>query len=146
MLGNTYYRFQDYINGSVLGHAQDDASWLSQLVFAWVNPLIDKGVSGHLRRVDDLFDLPEALNVSTISEKLHNAIDTTRTMFRALHRSFGYEFYLIGFIRFSSDMSSFAGPILLGALLNSQTSDKTGSALQPYLYALALFGSTLYSM
>lgn len=129
----------------MLGHAQDDASWLSQLVFSWVNPLIDKGVAGHLRKIDDLFDLPESLTVTTITERLQIAIDNTKSMFRALHRSFGYEFYLIGIIRFSSDMSSFAGPLLLGALLKSQTTDKTGSDMQPYLYALALFGSTLYS-
>lgn len=128
-----------------MGRAQDEASWLSQLVFDWVNPLIDKGVSGHLRRVDDLFDLPESLTVLTISEKFQQAIIATKSMFRALHRSFGYEFYLIGIIRFSSDMSSFAGPILLGALLNAQASDKTGTDMQPYMYALALFLSTLYS-
>lgn len=128
-----------------LGHAQDEASWLSQMLFYWVNPLIDKGVAGHLRKIDDLFDLPQSLSVLVITESLQNAIDATKSLFRSLHRAFGYEFYLIGFMRFTSDMSNFAGPIILGYLLREQTTDNSGTDLQPYLYAMALFGSTLLS-
>lgn len=128
-----------------LGAAQDDAPLLSRLLFYWVNPLIDKGISGHLKKIDDLFDLPESLTISNISERLQNAIDDSSSLFKALHRSFGFEFYAIGILRFIADMSGFAGPLLLGALISERTTDKTGTDLKPYFYAMGLFASTLLS-
>lgn len=145
LLGNTYIRFQDDVHLMALGHAQDEAPCLSRLLFYWVNPLIDKGLMGMLKKVDDLFDLPESLSITNITDRFHNTLEGTRSLFRALHRNFGFEFYAIGILRFIADMSGFAGPILLAGLLNEKTTENTGTDMKPYFYALGLFGTTLLS-
>lgn len=136
-----------------MGRAQDEASLLSRLVFYWVNPLIKKGMVGYLQRIDDLFMLPESLTVSRITERLRHAVDSTRTLLRALHKSHGIEFYSIGVLRLIADMSGFAGPLLLGGLLTHgaatpERGDNTDGEIDamPYLYALGLFGTTLLCM
>ncbi|KAH8263022.1 hypothetical protein KR044_003280, partial [Drosophila immigrans] len=137
----TYFHFE--LNEALLGHAQDEANWISRFVFHWVQPLIDKGVVGKLRRIEDLFDLPDALNITRLSERLHLALSQSQSLLRALHKVFGCEFYLIGLLRLVADISSFAGPLLLGGLL--QQDDKTATTNRAYYYALGLFGSTLLS-
>lgn len=132
---------------NILGHADDNTNFLSKLLFYWVNPLIEKGISGHLKKVDDLFDLPESLNIANLTETFNQSVNNTRTLFRAMHKSFSREFYSIGLLRLTADMSGFAGPILLGGLLsssgNSSENDDPTPHYQPYLYALGLFVSTL---
>lgn len=143
LLGTNYVRFHDDIQMEALGQAQDDAPWLSKLLFYWVNPLIDKGLSGNLKSIDDLFDLPESLSISNTAERLQNAITQTISLFRALHRVFGLEFYSIGLLRFLADMLSFTGPILLNGLLSHKSSDQTETDLKSYAYAFGLFATTL---
>lgn len=126
-----------------MGHAQDDEPFLSRLIFYWVNPLIEKGLIGHLRRVDDLFDLPESLSIHNTVERLQNALNRTRILLSALHRVLGFEFYAIGILRFISDMSGFAGPLLLSAFLNNESKDVNGTDLKAYGYAAGLFGVNL---
>ncbi|XP_015020423.2 ATP-binding cassette sub-family C member 10 [Drosophila mojavensis] len=142
LLSNRYTYFHFELNEALLGHAQDEANWLSRFVFHWVQPLIGKGVAGKLRRIEDLFDLPDALNITRLSERLHLALSQTQSVFRALHKCFGFEFYLIGLLRLVADISSFAGPLLLGGLLRQDGSEADQKA---YYYALGLFGSTLLS-
>lgn len=141
---NSYHHFQSIPSEEilVLGTAQDGYNFLSKLIFYWVNPLIDKGVLGKLRRNDDLFDLPDCLNIKKISERLQKHLDGSKSLFKALHRSFGVEFYLIGLLRLVSDLSSFAGPLLLGGLLQAGT-DESGVTVNAYWYAAGLFGATL---
>lgn len=153
LLGNTYIRFQDDIDEVALGRAQDEASLLSRLMFYWVNPLIKKGMAGYLLRIDDLFMLPESLNVCCLTERLRHAIDSTRSLLRALHKSHGIEFYSIGILRLIADMSGFAGPLLLGGLLThgAATPDPDDNVdgetdAMPYLYALGLFSTSLLCM
>lgn len=126
-----------------LGPAQDEAPLLSRLIFYWVNPLIDKGLMGRLKRIDDLFDLPETLNIYNTIERVQIALERTRSLLRTLHKAFGFEFYAIGILRFVGDMSGFAGPLLLAALLNHKNEDQMGTDLVAYGYALGLFGVTL---
>lgn len=149
LLGNAYVRFQDENDELALGQAQDEASLLSRLLFNWVSPLIKKGMAGYLGTIDDLFMLPECLNISNLSDRLRNAIDSSHSLLRALHRAHGFEFYSIGLLRFVADMAGFAGPLLLGGLLTLDTASTTDGSSdeefdgRPYLYALGLFGSTL---
>lgn len=42
---------------------------ISKLLFFWVTPLMDKGVKGLLGHTDDLYDLPECLNVSNFTNE-----------------------------------------------------------------------------
>lgn len=150
MIGTTYFRFQDDIQIEALGQAQDEAPVLSKLLFYWVNPLIEKGLSGNLKRIDDLFDLPECLSLNNIIEKLQNALAQSISLLRALHRVFGFEFYMIGLLRFAADMLSFGGPLLLAALLSSKSGDgnnnNNGTDMKAYAYAFGLFATTLLGM
>ncbi|EDW64800.1 ATP-binding cassette sub-family C member 10 [Drosophila virilis] len=145
LLTNRYTYFHFELNEALLGHAQDEASWPSRFVFHWVQPLISKGVAGKLRRIEDLFDLPDALNITRLSERLHLALSQSQSIFRALHKCFGLEFYLIGLLRLVADISSFAGPLLLGGLLRQDSYQDGQTDGRAYYYALGLFGSTLLS-
>lgn len=139
-----------------LGHAQDEASLLSRLFFGWVNPLVRKGVAGYLQRIDDLFMLPASLDVKRVADGMRMALGTGRTLFVAMHRAHGWEFYAIGVLRLVADMAGFAGPLLLNGLLShsvqgtnddddADADDAVGRETdgQAYLYALGLFGSSL---
>lgn len=135
------------MDDNILGHADDNTNFFSKLIFHWVNPLIEKGISGNLKKLDDLFDLPESLNIASLTDKFHQSVSNTKSLFRALHKSFSREFYSIGLLRLMADMSGFAGPLLLGGLLSSSDSSKENidqrDNFKPYLYALGLFASTL---
>lgn len=132
---------------NILGDADDNANIFSRFLFYWVNPLIEKGIAGKLKKLDDLFDLPSSLNIYNLSDKFHQAISDRKSLFRALHKTFGREFYAIGLLRLMADMSGFCGPILLGGLLTSSNKADENQDLRtnykPYLYALGLFASTL---
>lgn len=132
---------------NILGDADDDANILSKFFFYWVNPLIDKGIAGKLKKLDDLFDLPASLNIGNLADRFYQSINDRKSLFRALHKTFGREFYAIGLLRLLADMSGFCGPILLGGLLtsadNSDVNQDQRTSYKPYLYALGLFTSTL---
>ncbi|XP_053672965.1 ATP-binding cassette sub-family C member 10 [Anopheles nili] len=152
----SYTRFFDDIEENALGPIEDDANIISKFLFYWVRPLIAKGVSGKLRRSDDLFDLPERLTIHRITDKLQKALNETTSLLKALHRCFGWEFYTIGLLRLLGDLAGFAGPILLGGLLRAENygnistpgvpSETDGPIdFRPYYYALGLFGSAIVS-
>lgn len=109
-----------------------------------MNPLIEKGLSGNLKRIDDLFDLPDSLSISNTVERLQNAFTRSYSLFRALHRTFGWEFYSIGLLRFIADTLGFAGPILLAGLLNHESKDDSGTDIYAYAYAFGLFSTTVF--
>ncbi|XP_041780046.1 ATP-binding cassette sub-family C member 10 [Anopheles merus] len=156
LLSQSYTRFFEDIEETALGPIEDDANVLSKFVFYWVRPLIAKAVSGKLKRNDDLFDLPEALTLHRVTEKLQTALSETSSLLKALHKCFGWEFYLIGLLRLLGDLSGFAGPLLLGALLRMEINgnstvpvdpaDSSGSSdFVAYYHALGLFGSAIIS-
>lgn len=75
LLGHSVFdRFLEEQDPTDLGVAMEGSSWLSRLLFYWVNPLMDKGVQGRLSDPDDLFDLPVAISSSTLSQKLDKAL------------------------------------------------------------------------
>lgn len=110
-----------------------------------MNGLINKGVEGHLHHTDDLFKLPDCINVVHLAQQMRAAIHATPTLLRSLHQAHGFEFYSIGVLRLISDLSGFAGPLLLGGLLSHTTDKGVGKDdvdLAPYWYAVGLFGMT----
>lgn len=143
---NTYHRLS--VDGDEesfnLGASDDGANFISRILFRWVNPLIAKGAHGKLRSNEDLFDLPESLNVKKLFDKLQKNIDASKSLFKALHRSFGWQFYSIGILRLISDMSNFAGPLLLGGLLRSGGNEEAAEN-DAFYYAAGLFLTTLLS-
>lgn len=142
-MGNSYVTFSDNIDEIFLGPAQDHANKWSSVFFNWVEPVIAKGMQGKLRKIDDLFDLPECLTINLITEKFQHSIESTTTVFRAMHKSFGKEFYLVGILRLVADLAGFAGPLILNALLSQETSTATGTDVKPYLLAAGLFSVTV---
>lgn len=110
-----------------------------------MNPLVAKGLSGNLKRIDDLFELPDSLSLNKTVEPLQHAITQTFSLFRALHRVFGVEFYLVGLLRFVGDSLFFAGPLLLAGLLNTTVDDgdDTDTDYRAYLFAVGLFATSL---
>lgn len=139
-------RFHDDLTIEALGQAQDEAPILSRLLFYWVNPLIDKGLSGNLKSIDDLFDLPDSLSITNTAERLQNALEQSLSLFRSMHRIFGLEFYAIGLLRFAADILGFAGPLLLNSLLSDNSDDETETDMKSYAYAAGLFATALIGM
>lgn len=74
LLSNAYIRFTEEGDPSYLGVALENVTWLSKLLFYWVNPLMEKGVQCKLSNSEDLYDLPFSLNCGTISTKLDKAL------------------------------------------------------------------------
>lgn len=99
--------------------------------------------------MEDLFQLPASIHVVQLAQRMQQAIAQTSTLFWALHKAHGVEFYSIGILRFVSDVSGFAGPLLLGGLLSYTTAAdmtaESGSSFDagPYWYAFGLFATTL---
>lgn len=143
---NVYHRLS--VDGDeeqfTLGAASDGVSFFNKLIFRWVNKLIAKGVLRKLKKNDDLFDLPDQLNIRKLFESLQKSLSAGKSLFKALHRSFGVEFYSIGILRLFSDLSNFAGPLLLGGLLRSGMTENP-SDKSAYYYAAGLFMTTLVS-
>lgn len=140
------------------------APWLSKLLFYWVNPLMQKGVDYKLKHPDDLYDLPDSLNSTTISRRFNKALNGSEfykrptdtevafrpeqkqniSLLRALHKCFWFNFYSIGALKFIGDVSGFAGPMLLNKLVGF-IEDKSENIQLGYLYAFGLFSTTLIS-
>ncbi|XP_060078893.1 ATP-binding cassette sub-family C member 10-like [Ylistrum balloti] len=66
----------------------------------------------------------------------------TPTLLKALHRAFGWEYYLLGILKLIADCVGFAGPMLLN-LLVTYIENKDEPEQHGYLYASGLLMSTL---
>ncbi|XP_038071457.1 multidrug resistance-associated protein 7-like [Patiria miniata] len=64
------------------------------------------------------------------------------TLLRALLRAFGVRFFSLGIVKFICDMLTFAGPLLLNALVTFMETEKE-PVVNGWLYALGLFLSSL---
>lgn len=170
--GNAFSRFSEEQDPNYLGVGMEDIPWLSKVLFYWVNPLMKKGAEGKLLHPDDLFDLPDNLNSTTLSRKLDDALigkqsngnvhehssnsnssslpdvsfmqaeQTNVSLIRALHNCFWFQFYGIGLLKLTADCAGFAGPMLLYKLV-SFIEDKAQDVNLGYAYAAGLCLTTL---
>lgn len=69
-----YQSFSGYVEPCYLGTASEGTSWISKLLFLWVNPLVKKGLYRCIKTPDDVFDLPEDLTSDALYAKLHAAM------------------------------------------------------------------------
>lgn len=145
LLRNSYQPFEMRSEETSLGPSQDGHNIFSRILFYWVNPLIRKGTEGKLRNNDDLFELPDCLNIRRMTERLQKYLSDTKSLFKALHLAFGFQFYAVGILRLISDLAGFAGPLLLGGLLRTSETEGTTDESNAYYYAAGLFASTLVS-
>lgn len=106
---------------------------------------MEKGAAGKLQSSEELFDLPDRLLTSHLALKLRKALNKSVyenltpnvSLLKALHVCFWKEFYSIGILKFISDLSGFAGPLLLHSLV-SFIENKSEPIINGYLYAAGL--------
>uniref|UniRef100_H2YA75 ABC-type xenobiotic transporter n=1 Tax=Ciona savignyi TaxID=51511 RepID=H2YA75_CIOSA len=134
------------------------AGCFSKLFFCWAQPLMKKGAKKLLNKESCVYFLPQDLNTKTLSEKftsdpqnqpnnsqfeyqrLENKATKSRTVLKSLHRNFGRTYYLLGLLKFGSDMLGFAGPILLNYLVKYVESNEP--TIHGCYYAGGLFLSS----
>ncbi|GLV33119.1 uncharacterized protein CBL_10466 [Carabus blaptoides fortunei] len=175
LLTNTAFnRFHEEQDPYYLGVALEDTTFLSRLLFYWVNPLVKKGAEKRLNHPDDLYDLPVDLSCGTVSLKLDkalignidnypqfepnglNSVESSPeisfsnvrrnniSLLRALHKCFWIQFYSIGLLKLIGDCSGFAGPLLLSKLVGFIENKEEDISLG-YIYATGLFCTSLLS-
>ena len=148
-----YSAFREESDPEQLGTAED-ANIFSWLLLMWVRPLMIKGYLNHLKTVEDLFDLPDSLQVHHILEKISKfpdyrnftSIDVLDSsyihLFKKLHKLFKFEFYSVGVLKLLSDCLLFGGPLLLNALVSNLEDSENKNWKFGYYYALGLFLTT----
>ncbi|CAG9765420.1 unnamed protein product [Ceutorhynchus assimilis] len=162
---NAYVRFSEEGDPTYLGVALENTTWLSKLLFSWVEPLMLKGSEGQLKSSDDLYDLPVSLNCATVSGELDRALyeqkhpiqelqpitehvrnvsanNSDFFLLKALHKVFWLEFYSVGILKLVADLAGFGGPMLLNKLINF-IETKEEEISWGYLYACGLMATTL---
>lgn len=158
-----YQSFSGYVEPCYLGTASEGTSWISKLLFLWVNPLVKKGLYRCIKTPDDVFDLPEDLTSDALYAKLHAAMikqqstltdDDERTghdrtqspvrvsLFKALHSAFGREFYAVGILKFANDITMFVAPLFLNKLILF-IEDPDQPVINGYLFASGIFCTSL---
>eukprot|EP00934_Nitzschia_sp_Nitz4_P007307 Nitzschia sp. Nitz4//scaffold4_size323378//100305//104932//NITZ4_000644-RA/size323378-snap-gene-0.448-mRNA-1//-1//CDS//3329553351//7297//frame0 len=103
----------------------ETSSFLTQLVFGWMNHLLQLGnVKGKLDPEDlDLFPLPPSCETSHLSEEFERQwaeerVKANPSLIKALFRAFGFDFVVGGFIlKLMHDSSLFVGPQVLNGLI-----------------------------
>ena len=155
LYAGNYGGFLDEHDPYYLGVAKDSSKvgWLNKLLFFWVNPLIAKGVRGNLNTADDVHDLPEYMTVHQISLTFKQKWDYAERLnpgsvklLKILYSCYGKTFFAIGSLKFITDVSGFAGPILLNLLVTFVEDKKKEIPIgYGYLYAILLSGTAFIS-
>uniref|UniRef100_A0AAY4DI15 ATP-binding cassette sub-family C member 10 n=1 Tax=Denticeps clupeoides TaxID=299321 RepID=A0AAY4DI15_9TELE len=117
--------------------AGEGSSWLSSLLYLWLNPLLLRGQRGELERPDDVYQLPYRLRTGAVYR--HRAL-----LLRVLHKAFGLHYYLLGLLKLAASMLSFAGPLLLSSLVGFMEA-KEAPVSRGVWCAVGLFASTFFS-
>ncbi|CAH9078741.1 unnamed protein product [Cuscuta epithymum] len=117
------------------------ASILSQITFAWMNPLMQLGYKRPLTERDvwklDTWDRTETLHNEFQKYWDEESRRPKPWILRALNRSLGGRFWWGGFWKIFNDLSQFVGPLVLSQLLQSmQRGDPSWIG---YVYAFAIF-------
>ncbi|VDM39196.1 unnamed protein product [Toxocara canis] len=125
------------------------ATFLSRIFFCWTNDLIKKGYRLQLNNISDLFKLPSCLEADVVEKEFIESAptrfvdDEDFSLTKTLLRAFGAPFFALGALKLVSDVSTFAGPILLHLLvvcLDDEKCDDDG-----YNYSLLMMLSTFLS-
>ncbi|XP_049415408.1 ABC transporter C family member 2-like [Solanum stenotomum] len=117
------------------------ANILSQILFSWMNPLMQLGYKRPLTEKDvwklDIWDRTETLNNSFQKSWAEESQRPKPWLLRALNRSLGGRFWWGGFWKIGNDASQFIGPLILNQLLQSM--QRGDPAWIGYIYAVAIF-------
>uniref|UniRef100_A0A671P0A7 ATP-binding cassette sub-family C member 10 n=1 Tax=Sinocyclocheilus anshuiensis TaxID=1608454 RepID=A0A671P0A7_9TELE len=119
--------------------AEDGCSWLSRLLYLWLNPLLRRGKRGELEKPCDVFQLPYRLR--TKARMCEGGAQCDVKLLQVLHKAFGLRYYLLGVLKLVASMLAFAGPLLLGGLVGFMETE--GAPLSKGVWcAVGLFAST----
>uniref|UniRef100_A0A8B9J7H5 ATP-binding cassette, sub-family C (CFTR/MRP), member 10 n=1 Tax=Astyanax mexicanus TaxID=7994 RepID=A0A8B9J7H5_ASTMX len=92
--------------------AEDGCSCLSRFLYLWLNPQLKQGQRGELERPCDVFQLPHKLRTKAVT----HSQDEVKLLW-VLHKAIGTRYYLLGLLKLLASLLSFAGPLLLSALV-----------------------------
>uniref|UniRef100_A0A672GU87 ATP-binding cassette, sub-family C (CFTR/MRP), member 10 n=1 Tax=Salarias fasciatus TaxID=181472 RepID=A0A672GU87_SALFA len=141
--------------------AEDGSGCASRLFYLWLSPLLRRGRRGELDRPDQVYHLPRKLRTAAVrsyfeqcweacggrspgSPEVGGATepDGEVGLLRVLHTAFGRRYYVLGALKATVNLSSFAGPLLLNGLV-SYMEEGAAPASRGVCCALGLFASTL---
>uniref|UniRef100_A0A674F6B8 ATP-binding cassette sub-family C member 10 n=1 Tax=Salmo trutta TaxID=8032 RepID=A0A674F6B8_SALTR len=118
--------------------AEDGSSFISHLMYLWLNPLLRRGRRGELEKPCNVYLLPRRLRTSAVRRHF------LRCWEDLLHKAFGLRYYLLGVLKLAGNMLSFAGPLLLSSLV--QYMKEEGAPISQGAWcATGLFFSTFFS-
>lgn len=132
---------------------EDGVSLFSKLTYNWVLPLLRKGNAKAGLTSEDMFSMPNDLNVKRVqehfSETFHlvdRSVKTNEkkksTLLQALYKAYGLHFFLYcGILELIAHLINFTGPISLGLLIAFFENGDEPSYIG-YRYALLLFLSS----
>uniref|UniRef100_A0A674F774 ATP-binding cassette sub-family C member 10 n=1 Tax=Salmo trutta TaxID=8032 RepID=A0A674F774_SALTR len=146
--------------------AEDGSSFISHLMYLWLNPLLRRGRRGELEKPCNVYLLPRRLRTSAVRrhflrcwEDCQQGAATQRGntahrpanrtveevgLLKVLHKAFGLRYYLLGVLKLAGNMLSFAGPLLLSSLV--QYMKEEGAPISQGAWcATGLFFSTFFS-
>ncbi|CAF2965891.1 unnamed protein product [Rotaria sp. Silwood2] len=118
----------------------------------WVSPLLKKSRKQGTLYLDDLYDLPEYLKSSTLTDKLEenwfNEIKRNPqkpSLIRATLRTIGWKPFLLGFFEVLNGLIRIAQPLLLTFLMSFFEPCSTIPVWQAWLFAIATIIASLTS-
>ncbi|XP_015846686.3 ATP-binding cassette sub-family C member 10 [Peromyscus maniculatus bairdii] len=97
--------------------AEDGESWLSRFSYAWLAPLLARGVRGELRQPQDICRLPRRLHPAYLARAFQAQWKEGAQLWRALYGAFGCCYLALGLLKLVGTMLAFSGPLLLSLLV-----------------------------
>uniref|UniRef100_A0A8C0WR33 ATP-binding cassette sub-family C member 10 n=1 Tax=Castor canadensis TaxID=51338 RepID=A0A8C0WR33_CASCN len=97
--------------------AEDGESWLSRFSYAWLTPLLTRGVHGELRQPHDICRLPHRLHPAYLARFFQAHWQEGAQLWRALYGAFGWWYLALGLLKLVGTMLAFSGPLLLSLLV-----------------------------
>ncbi|EDL23498.1 ATP-binding cassette sub-family C member 10 isoform mrp7A [Mus musculus] len=124
--------------------AEDGESWLSRFSYAWLAPLLARGVRGELQQPRDTCRLPRRLHPAFLARVFQAHWKEGAQLWRALYRAFGCCYLALGLLKMVGTMLGFSGPLLLSLLVGflEEGQEPLSHGL---LYVLGLAGGTVIS-
>ncbi|KAL2611008.1 hypothetical protein R1flu_022700 [Riccia fluitans] len=114
---------------------------ISQLLFSWMNPLMQQGFKRPITD-KDVWELDDWDRTETLYTEFKKAWEKERMkenpwLLRALNSSLGFRFWLGGVFKIGNDAAQFVGPVILNLLLESM--QRGDPVYKGYAYALFIF-------
>uniref|UniRef100_A0A8C5GMG5 ATP-binding cassette, sub-family C (CFTR/MRP), member 10 n=1 Tax=Gouania willdenowi TaxID=441366 RepID=A0A8C5GMG5_GOUWI len=121
--------------------AEDGSGFVSRLFYLWLTPLLRLGQRGELDKPEDVYHLPQKLRTRVVCRHFQQCLEAC-SLLRVLRKAFGLWYCMLGLLKVTVNMLSFAGPLLLNSLVNYM--GKPGAPVSWGVWCvLGLFASTL---